>query len=156
MRHGIARASFSILLLLSPFAAASGCVYDWTIGATSADAGPEGGTGGTGGSGGSGGGAPDGSVDGAGCDALLADVNDKRNAAKACTLGASGQCTGTVTDECGCTSYVEDPNSAATKDFSAAIDALKSAGCTPSCGPSCSPSIGACLLSAGKGPYCVP
>jgi hypothetical protein len=117
-----------------------GCAYDWTIGAL-ADAGPDAGAGGR-----------DAGPD---CAALETDLDGARAAAKACTLGAGGQCTTSIVDECGCTSYVTEGGSAAASAFAAAVQAVKAAECASPCG-TCLVSPGACLLNGGTQAACVP
>jgi hypothetical protein len=135
--------------LVTLLTCAAACSYDWEIGAPSADAGTGGADAGAGSGGsGAGGAAPD-------CAMLSANLDAARKQAKACTIGASGQCGASITDECGCTSYVTQGGSAAASAFADAVAKVKAAGCTTSCS-SCLVSPGACLYSGGKGPYCLP
>ncbi|APR75170.1 Hypothetical protein A7982_00516 [Minicystis rosea] len=102
------------------------------------------------------GGAFDGDA-GPGCAALVAQLEASRDAAKSCgTVGTT--CTASITDECGCASYVAQGGSQAALDFAAAVQSVKDAGCATSCG-SCLPNPGGkgtCLLSGGTGPFCQP
>lgn len=144
------------LLSTSPL----GCSYDWEIGALAPDGAGASGNGGTGatgngGAGAAGNGGAGASGGGAGCGALAAQLDNTRNTAKACTLGAPSQCGDQVVDECGCDSHVNDSTSTDTDEFVAAVSALQSAGCTPSCSM-CLLGPGTCLLSNGMGPYCLP
>jgi hypothetical protein len=89
------------------------------------------------------------------CATLLASLDGARKQAKSCTLGMTGQCATSITDECHCTSYVTQGGSAAANAFAAAVKSYGAAGCAPSC-TTCLPSAGACLLDDGMGPYCEP
>ena len=129
MRHvqGIGLVGALATLALAPLVAA-GCVYDWDLGAPVAaavvagvEAGVEAGSG-------------DAGTD---CDALVQKVQAARVAAKACTLGAAGQCGGSIVDECGCTSFVKDPQSPEASAFSAAVEEIEASHCPPSCPASC-------------------
>lgn len=124
---------------------ASSCAYDWTIGQPgeggAAGAPPTGGGGQTGGTT---------TTTGDPCEALLADLAAKKEAAKACAN--PGTACDKIEDECGCTTTsVEDAGSAATAAYLDAITAAKDAGCAPSCpgcsgvqAPFCSPITSAC------------
>jgi hypothetical protein len=142
----------------------TGCAYDWAIGAAGRDAGSGGRDAGAGGSDTGAGGHPGtgGSDAGAGgsdagpdCAALLEDLAAARTAAKTCTLGAAGQCSTSIVDECGCASYVTQGGSAAASAFAAAVEKVKAAGCAVSCS-TCLLSPGACLLNGGTQALCVP
>ncbi|UQA54833.1 hypothetical protein [Polyangium aurulentum] len=146
MRHVQGIGPFAALATLAlALLVAAGCVYDWDLGAPVAaevDAG----------------GGDAGSSDaGPGCDALVQKVQAARVAAKTCTLGAAGQCGGSIVDECGCTSFVKDPESPEASAFSAAVEEIEASNCPASCPASCMLGMtGTCLLSAGMGPYCLP
>lgn len=160
MREGldsaiVATIGITLATALLPLAGSLGCSYDWEIGAPNGGAGGQGSGGaGASGSGGSGAGGAGGGG-GADCGALAAQLDAARKAAKACTIGAPGQCSGFIEDECGCDSYVTQSSSAATDEFVAAVGALQSAGCPPDCS-TCLLGSGTCLFDNGMGPYCQP
>jgi hypothetical protein len=146
VRHapGIGPLAGFIALALATFVAGAGCVYDWDLG-TPAQAG-----------------ADAGGVDAGGdaapsCDTLVQKVEAARLAAKACTLGAAGQCAGSIVDACECVSFVKDAQSPEASAFAAAVSELASSNCPAACSGTCMPAVsGTCLLSAGMGPYCSP
>jgi hypothetical protein len=141
--------SFTLAILIT---ASSACSYRWDIGAPNGSGGAATGSGGAGheGTGGTGGGP------GPSCATLLAQLDGARDAAKKCvTIGS--MCSASITDECGCTSYVTQGGSAAANDFAAAVKSVKDAGCAASCNPClANPGYGTCLFSSGMGPYCLP
>jgi hypothetical protein len=67
------------------------------------------------------------------CPGLYQDLDASRVAAKKC-FGTVGDCTLTVTDECGCKTWVE--MFSGQLDYQAKADALKKSGCALKC-PSC-------------------
>lgn len=147
----LATASLAALLALP-----AACSYDWTIGA------PDGGGGSTSGAStsgdtttSSGSGGADASTPS--CADLLATLRAARDAAKRCaTVGTT--CTASVTDECGCASFVAQAGSSAANAFAAAIQAFAAAGCQPTCG-SCLPNptgLGTCLYAGTTQPFCQP
>ena len=81
------------------------------------------------------------------CAHLGATLDTDRNEAKACSGPDSEQCATWVTDECGCLSYVAEPDAATTRAFAAAIAAFEEAGCPPTCsdGGCVEEGVGACL-----------
>lgn len=145
----LATASIAALIALP-----AACSYDWTIGAPDGSAtsstGSGGGTTTSSGSGGADASAPS-------CADLLATLRAARDAAKRCpTVGAT--CTASVTDECGCRSFVAQAGSSAAGAFAAALQAFAAAGCQPTCG-SCLPNptgVGTCLYAGATQPICQP
>ncbi len=145
------------LRLLFP-AILAGCSYDWEIGAPASDGGPGGGSAGghdAGIDGGHDAGADGGHDGGPDCATLEADLTAAAAAAKACTFGDTGQCSTSIVDQCGCTSYVAHGGSAAAVAFAAAVQEVTAAKCATSCS-TCLLSPGACLLSGGMPASCVP
>jgi hypothetical protein len=90
------------------------------------------------------------------CQGLRQDVDASRVAAKKC-FGTVGDCTLTVTTECGCKTWVEMFNGQA--DYQAKANALKNSGCPLNC-TSCTPigdaAAGFCLASGSSGLACSP
>jgi len=151
VRHAQGIGPLAALVALASLVAGAGCVYDWDLG-TTADTDP-----GDVDAGGVDAGSDAGGDAASGCDALVQKVQAARVAAKSCTLGAAGQCGGSIVDECGCTSFVKDPQSSEASAFAAAVAELASSNCPASCPASCMLGMtGTCLLSAGMGPYCLP
>ncbi|MFT3774121.1 MAG: hypothetical protein QM820_52820 [Minicystis sp.] len=147
--------TFIVITLLALAAGPVACSYDWQVGSTSTTGSGGGDTGDAG--------PPDadaGPADvdsGPNCATLVAALDSARDAAKKCsTVGST--CTTSITDECGCHSYVAQGGSQAANDFAAAVQSVKSAGCSVSC-TTCLPDPGGkgtCLYSNGTGPFCLP
>jgi hypothetical protein len=140
-----------------------GCSLDWTIGTG------HGGSAGSGGSGGSAGSADSGD-DGttpaadaadarhetaASCNALEANVDSTRAAARLCASTPTA-CKSKVTDQCGCTVFVAESSSAATTAYAQAISALEASGCPRGCGTCSNPATSECLVGPGLKDVCTP
>jgi hypothetical protein len=137
------------LFVASGAAIVASCSYDWQVAPTSdagatIDAGSDAGSDAP----------PDGNDAGPDCAALTTQLGAAREAAKACLLGVAGSCITSIVDECGCTSYVDQPGSAANA-FSAAVADFKDASCVATCSE-CLVSAGACLLQGSSQAVCVP
>jgi hypothetical protein len=96
------------------------------------------------------------------CATLTQQVTTTQAAAKACTESTADECLTSVTDPCGCKSFVTQPSAAATTAYTAAVAALKASGCPIDCSTPClSPDAvyGLCLTAAvgsGLGTECSP
>jgi hypothetical protein len=89
------------------------------------------------------------------CAVLTMDLQQARAAAVACTVGGSGVCMTTVTDECGCQVAVGG-DATTENDFKGAIAAFEAAGCsvtTPTtlCPGTCPSIMHMCLFGAVDG-----
>ncbi|HRI62619.1 MAG TPA: hypothetical protein PK156_00230 [Polyangium sp.] len=119
-----------------------GCFYDWDVGSPSSSQSS---------SSSSGSGGVDAGPD---CTELSLALETARANAKACTFGMAGQCTASVTDERGCTSWLNDASSVQAQAFTQAVDDFGAAACTPSSMP-CGMSVPSCLFVTTKY-QCVP
>ncbi len=89
------------------------------------------------------------------CDALRAEVEAKRKAARRCVL-ASGQCTEIVKDQCDCDVVIAIPGSAAVATYEAAVTAFESSGCARGCAQTCAATTPRNCLQNGADVLCVP
>jgi hypothetical protein len=146
--------SLALASIAALIAVPAACSYDFTIGEPLSTAG-----------GGSGGQPTTGSASttssstatAPSCADLLTALRAARDAAKRCTTVGT-TCTASITDECGCASFVAQSGSSAANAFAGAIEAYAAAGCQPTCA-SCLPNpsgLGTCLYYAGAGPFCQP
>jgi hypothetical protein len=94
------------------------------------------------------------SAEAAACRDLETTVAQKRTKARQCQLGAAGQCTTTVKDECGCDVVVTSAGATTTTDYSAAVSKLIADCGKPPCLAACPqngvPGTWACLVVAGE------
>lgn len=128
-----------------------GCAYDWEV-----VWGPEGGVSDVATISDSGWDGARGAVDASSCPDLTARVAAARDVARTCAL-ASGQCTTTVKDACGCPVFIAVAGSTAATDYEAAIAAYRGAGCKPTCATCPAlPTAGVCLDNASSQERCNP
>ena len=119
------------LLFALPFVITGACTYDWTVGP--ADGGSSGGVS-EAGTGADTSTAADASNDNsAQCDGLMGQIGLARAQILSCTT----TCDGSVTNECGCTLPVADPQSSGAKAYTSAVAAYKNAGCVADCSSGC-------------------
>ena len=84
-------------------------------------------------------GGPDARPDaGPNCQSLLAAIGAAQEKATKCNAGDPGQC-GTIVQGMCCPIVVTDPTTAEVKDYVAAVDAAKKAGCQTPCPPCAAP-----------------
>lgn len=88
------------------------------------------------------------------CADLEAAINAAATNARACSL-ASGQCTTSVKDQCGCGMYVAVAGSSFANKYAAAV-ASYLAECIPTCTGCGSPPAGTCLQHGDAGFLCYP
>ena len=132
----------------------SGCSYDWDVGPPGSSQSSTSSTSATSSSTSTSSNGSGGIDAGADCVALAESLETARANAKACMFGIGGQCTASITDERGCTSWVNDAANMQTITFTNAVDDFLAAGCVPSTQP-CGMSVPTCLYVMGK-PECVP
>ena len=97
----------------------------------------------------------DGGLTDRGCSELKARVATSKTNAKSCA-NVPGVCQVTVKDECGCATFVEDPQNDYAKGFVANALLLATSGCTQKCTPCPDTDAGACVAPATGPMQCAP